>query len=609
MGPLLRNPPLSSSSATSQWNATIRRRLESGTPAEAVSAFATMLRGGARPDAFTLPLLNRAAASHSLAPGLLGAAHCFGIRAGFGGDVYFCNTLLAAYARRGAVPAARQVFGEMRARDVVSWTTLLSAHAGMEDDARELSQLVAAMRADGGCELGAVTLAVVLQACTDSRDAAGGRQMHCYAVKTGWAGDLLVVNSLLTHLSRTSGLGDAEALFEQSPRRDIVSWNIMISGYSWEGNVSKVVNLYERMRAEEVRPSGETLTAVVAAFAKHRFLHQGKRLHSFAVRSGLMDTIVVASFVDLYAKCGEFVSSVQLFEEFKGDSSCLWSAMMWAFIHHGIFLGAIHLFQRMMMDSFCFPNADLLRALVISYTEMEALRLGKATHGYIIRNNYAADSSSCALETSLVKLYARCGDIHLAERCFSRILQKDLVSWSSMIEAFTIHGHGKKALKLFNQMLEGGTEPNRVTFLSLLSACSHSGLVSEARELFDCMVKKFRFEPELGHYTCMVDVLGRSGNLEEALQVISNMKVKPDGRIWGALLASCRMHSNSKLASFAAQKLVELEPNNAGYHAVFSNVQAESGRWTEVEDIRSCIEVMNMEKSPAWSYISDVGVP
>ena len=148
-----------------------------------------------------------------------------------------------------------------------------------------------------------------------------------------------------------------------------------------------------------------------------------------------------------------------------------------------------------------------------------------------------------------------------------------------------------------------------MTFLSLLSACSHSGLVSEARELFDCMTKTFRLAPDLGHYTCMVDVLGRSGNLEEALQVIIDMNVKPDGRIWGALLTSCRMHSNSKLASFAAQKLVELEPDNVGYHVVFSNVHAGSGRWAKVEDIRSSMIGMNMEKSPAWSCVSDIGVP
>ena len=397
-------------------------------------------------------------------------------------------------------------------------------------------------------------------------------------------------------------------LFEQSPRRDLVSWNIIISEYSSEGNISKVTDMYERMRAEEVCPSCETLTSAVAAFAKHRFLSQGKKLHSFAVRSGLMDTVLVASFVDFYAKCGELMSSVQLFEQFKGGSSCLWSAMLWAFIHHGMFLDAIHLFERM-MNSFCFPSADVLRRIVICYTEIGAFKFGKAAHGYIIRNNYAAESKSCALETSIVRLYAKCGYILLAKRCFTKILHKDIVTWSSMIEAFTIHGHGKEALTLFNQMLEEGIEPNGVTFLSLLSACSHSGLVSEARELFDCMTKTFRLAPDLGHYTCMVDVLGRSGNLEEALQVIIDMNVKPDGRIWGALLASCRMHSNSKLAAFAAQKLVELEPDNVGYHVVFSNVHAGGGRWAEVEDIRSSMIGMNMEKSPAWSCVSDIGVP
>ncbi|KAG2565377.1 hypothetical protein PVAP13_7NG020434 [Panicum virgatum] len=510
-----------------------------------------MLQTGSRPDAFTLPLLNRAAAS---LPDFVGTAHCFGIRAGFGRNVYLCNTLLEAYTRQGLVAPVCQVFDEMRAQDVVSWTTLVSAYAGAWD-LLEVSELMTAMRTNGDCEPSAVTLSVVLRACMAMRDATGGRQVHCYALKSGWAGDFLVLNSMSTHLSQTSSLEDAAMLFEQSPRRDMIS-----------------------MRAEEVCPSCETLTSVVAAFAEHRFLLQGKKLHSFAVRSGLMDTVLVASFVDFYAKCGELMSSVHY----------LWSAMLWAFIHHGMFLDAIHLFERM-MNSFCFPSADVLRRIVICYTEIGAFKFGKAAHGYIIRNNYAAESKSCALETSIVRLYAKCGYILLAKRCFTKILHKDIVTWSSMIEAFTIHG--------------------LVTFLSLLSACSHSGLVSEARELFDCMTKTFRLAPDLGHYTCMVDVLGCSGNLEEALQVIIDMNVKPDGRIWGALLTSCRMHSNSKLAAFAAQKLVELEPDNVGYHVVFSNVHAGGGRWAEVEDIRSSMIGMNMEKSPAWSCVSHIGVP
>lgn len=242
------------------------------------------------------------------------------------------------------VAAARQVFDEMRTRDVVSWTTLLSAYVDTED-VREVSHLVTAMRTHGQCEPSAVTLSVVFRLCTALRDTASGEQLQCYSVKRGWTGDFLVLNSMLTHLSRTSSLGDAEMLFKQSPRRDMVSWNIIISEYSSEGNVSKVVSLYARMTEEEVCRSSETLTAVVAVFARHKFLPQSKKLHSFAIRSGLMDTILVASFVDLYAKCGELVSSIQLFEEFKGESRYLWSAMMWAFIYHGMFLDAIHLFE------------------------------------------------------------------------------------------------------------------------------------------------------------------------------------------------------------------------------------------------------------------------
>uniref|UniRef100_A0A0E0KNN8 Pentacotripeptide-repeat region of PRORP domain-containing protein n=1 Tax=Oryza punctata TaxID=4537 RepID=A0A0E0KNN8_ORYPU len=605
-GAALLSPP---SSTTDQWNAAIRDRLHAGLPAAAVSTFAAMLRAGARPDGYTLPLLNRAAASLPARRGeaeLFGAAHSFGVRAGFAANIYFCNTLVDAYARHGMVGRARKLFDEMPTRDVVSWTSLVSAHAGV-GDVREVSRLLSYMRMEG-CEPSAVTLAVVLRACTAKEDVVGGGQLHCYAVKSGLSDNLLVLNSILTHLCRMPALDDAVALFEQSPRRDAISWNIMISEYSSEGNISKVAEMYQRMRREEVCPSCQTITTIVAAFAKRKCLREGEKLHSFAFRSGLNDAILVASFVDFYAKCNRLASSVQLFEEFSETGSCIWSSMNWGFIYCGQFIEVIHLFGRM-LNSSSVPSVDMLQGLFISYRELGALRLGKATHGYMIRNNYDAQSENSALETSIIKLYASCGDLNLAQRCFDSIHQKDIVAWSSMIEAYAIHGYGVEALALFHRMLVEGVRPNGVTFLSLLSACSHSGLVSEAHELFDCMTRTFGITPELGHYTCMVDVLGRSGNLDDALQVISDMNVKPDGRIWGALLASCRTHSNSKLASYAAQKLMELEPGNVGYHVVFSNAQAGSNRWDEVESIRSSMVEMDLQKLPAWTCVSETVSP
>ncbi|KAG8083462.1 hypothetical protein GUJ93_ZPchr0015g6651 [Zizania palustris] len=589
------------------WNASIRDRLNSGHSAAAVSAFASMLRAGARPDAFTLPLLNRATASLPARHAeLVGAAHSFGVRVGFAANIYFCNTLVDAYARHRMVPCARKLFDEMPARDVVSWTSLISAHVGT-GDSREVYRLLSEMRLEG-CEPSAVTLAVVLRACTAKQDIAGGRQLHSYAVKGGLCDNPLVLNSILTHFIRITGLGDAPALFEQSRGRDEVSWNIVISEYSSKGNVSKVVDLFQRMGREEVCPNCQTLTAVIAAFAKCKCLSQGEKLHSFAIRSGLSDATLVAAFVDFYAKCGRLFSSVQLFEESRERGSCIWSAMTGGFIYHGRFIDVIHLIGRMLNSPFL-PHVDVMHGLVISYRELDALRLGRATHGYIIRNYCDAQSKNSALGTSIAKLYASCGTINLAERCFNSIYPKDIVAWSSMIEAYAIHGHGMEALTLFHRMLEEGASPNGVTFLSLLSACSHSGLVSEARELFDCMTGIFGITPELGHYTCLVDVLGRSGNLDEALQVIDEMNVEPDGRIWGVLLASCRTHSNSKLASFAAQKLMQLEPGNVGYHVVFSNAQAGGSRWDEVESIRSSMVEMDMQKLPAWTCLAETSSP
>ncbi|XP_006653244.2 pentatricopeptide repeat-containing protein DOT4, chloroplastic-like [Oryza brachyantha] len=569
----------SSPSPAGRWTAAIRDRLDSGLPAAAVSVFAAMLRAGTRPDGYTLPLLNRAAASLPARrgeAGLVGAAHSVGVRAGFAADIYFCNTLLDAYARRGMAARAGKVFDGMPARDVVSWTSLVSAHAGV-GDVREASRLFSGMRVDD-CAPSAVTLAVVLRACTAKEDIAGGRQLHCYAVKSGLSDDLLVINSILTHLCRMHALNDAVALFEQSPRRDAVSWNIMISEYSSEGNICKVTDMYHRMRTEEVCPSCQTLTTVVGTFSKYKCLPEGEKLHSLAIRSGLSDAILVASFVDFYAKCGRLDSSVQLFEEFSETGSCIWSAMNWGFIYCGQFTEVIHLFGRMLKSPFT-PSVDMLQGLIISYKELGALRLGKATHGYMIRNNYDAQSDNSALETSIVKLYASCGSINFAQRQFDSIDKKDIVAWSSMIEAYAIHGYAMEALALFHRMVDEGVRPNGVTFLNLLSACSHSGLVSEARKL------------------------------DGALQVISDMNVMPDGRIWGALLASCRTHSNSKLASYAAEKLMELEPGNVGYHVVFSNAQAGSDRWDEVESIRSSMVEMDLQKLPAWTCVAETGSP
>ncbi|XP_020275549.1 pentatricopeptide repeat-containing protein At4g30700-like [Asparagus officinalis] len=316
--------------------------------------------------------------------------------------------------------------------------------------------------------------------------------------------------------------------------------------------------------------------------------------------------VLEASLVDFYAKCADLVLSVSIFDEVRAKNKHVWGVLMRGFIQNGQFADAITLFWKM-QDFGYDPCADSLRGIIFACTELGYLRFGKGVHGYLIRKYFCSSFNMDTLETSILNMYAKCGSIVLARRCFDKMLHKDIIAWSSMVEGYAIHGLGSKALELFHQMQEEGVEPNSITFLSLLSACSHSGLITEGCDLFDSMSTNFGIQPELNHYTCIVDLLGRCGKLYEALEVINNMKCKPDARIWGALLSSCWVHSDDMLGSYAAQQLFKLEPGNMGYHVVLSNINVGEGKWEKAETIRKDVNIRNVKKKPGWSCIGVQG--
>ncbi|KAK0597710.1 hypothetical protein LWI29_027899 [Acer saccharum] len=278
---------------------------------------------------------------------------------------------------------------------------------------------------------------------------------------------------------------------------------------------------------------------------------------------------------------------------------------MSGFVQNGHFNEAIELFRQMEAAGLE-PDAVILRSLVDAYSNLGVLQWGKVIHGYVIRKFLYKDDNTL-LETSILNMYIRCGNISSARECFNRMLVRDIVTWTSMIEGYAIHGLGYEALNLFDQMVENGISPNSVTFLSLLSACSHSGLVNEGCEIFYSMKWRFGIEANLEHYTCMVDLLGRSGKLKEALIIIVKLVLYPDSRIWGALLAASRIYGDRKLGEYAAQRVMELEPDNAGYYTLLCNIQASAGQWIEVEEVRRAMNEKNLKTKPAWSCIQEKG--
>ncbi|WOL19753.1 hypothetical protein Cni_G28555 [Canna indica] len=591
--------------STYQWNSIVKAHVDSGRFETALSLFAAMRRSGAQPDHYTFPLVNRAISLNHNLVDFAEAVHCLATKLGFAGDVYFCNTMMEAYARNGGVSLARQLFDEMRVRDVVSWTSLFSAYVQMGDHHLETFEFFKQMRAEG-LEPSPVTLAVLLRACCIAEDMAGGFQLYGFSIKIGFGTHELVQNSVLTMLSKLACLEEVEQLFGGIQNRSATSWNILISAYSSTGDASRAAECYGKMKLE-LTPTHETLTLLISAFAKCEDLHQGRKVHCDAMKTGHIDAVLRAALVDFYAKCGELESAILLFEEAQVKDCAVWSIMMWGFIQNGESLQTVSLFQGMQNAGFK-PTKDVLRALVHAYSDLGALVLGRGVHGYLIRNTIEAYSDDALLETSILNMYAKCGSIVLARRCFDQIVQKDVVAWTSMIEAYAIHGLGLEALELFYQMQEEGIRPNKVTFLSLLSACSHSGLLSEGCELFNCMTNEFGINPDLSHYTCLVDLLGRSGKLLEALDVIENMSSVPDGRIWGALLASCRTHSDGVLGNYVAKKLFDLEPDNVGYRVILSNIFASDEMWEETEKSRKSGGKKELRKKPGWSSVQVKGV-
>ncbi|PSS15706.1 Pentatricopeptide repeat-containing protein [Actinidia chinensis var. chinensis] len=584
------------------WNAIIKAHVDLGIGDSAFSLYRQMRNLNIEHDGFTFPVLNRAVLllQNSVLYG--GFVHCLAIKMGFESDLYFCNTMIDVYVKSGCIGYACQVFVEMSQRDLVSWTSMISGYV-YEGNIIGAFRFFEEMRLE--LEPGPVTVVIMLQVCCSHGSVIEGRQLHGFVIKRGFLIEGSLQNSILKMYANTGRIDDAEDFFSEI-YRDVVSWNILISSYISIEDVMEVAKCFNKMQGE-VRPSIETLTLVISASANSRNLLQGENLHCFAIKSRLYDTILQTSLLHFYAKCGELKRSAQMFSEIPFKNSITWSAMMSGLTEGGYFEQAIELF-RQIRDSDLKPVAEMFNSLVVVYTHLGALKLGKGIHAYLIKNSFCnSEGDNAQLETAILNMYVRCGSISYAKTCFDRTIVRDLVAWTSMIEGCGAHGLGLEALQLFHQMVAEGVEPNGVTFLSLLSACSHSGLLMEGCGVFFSMKWRFGNEPDLNDYTCIVDLLGRSGKLKEALAIILKLVAFPDGRIWGALLAASRVHGNQKFAEYAAQRLLELEHDNAGYYTLISNVQALVERWDDVEEVRRRMKDDNLTKKPGWSCIEAKG--
>ncbi|GAA0149190.1 hypothetical protein LIER_08431 [Lithospermum erythrorhizon] len=582
------------------YRAMIRMHVEKGSPNNALKLFMDMLEfGNHTPDKYIFPFVIRACGMLSLRD--LGVCvHGLAMVSGFGFDRFVGNSLLAMYMRCGDKEWARRVFNAMREKSTVAWNTMISG--SFRNGSAKEALMVFREMVDGGVEMDCATILSVLPVCGYLQDLKVGIEVHSIVEEKGLGSKLAVWNSLVDMYVKCGQTNEAQKIFDEMDKKDVVAWTTMINGYLLKGDVSDAINLSRLMQLEGVRPNEVTLASLLAACANLPYLMLGKCMHGWALRQELdSDVNVETALVDMYAKCRRVQLALRVFSRTSKKKTVPWNAIVSGCVHNELGREAIILFKEMLFAGVK-PNDATLKSLLPAYAIEPDLQQVMSIHSFLIRSGFI---SKTEITTGILDVYAKCGGLDYAHRIFNQIpvKDKDIILWSVIIAGYGMHGNGEVAVSLFREMVQTGVDPNEITFTSVLHACSHSGSVDDGLSLFDVMQKRHPSCLRIDHYTCMVDLLGRAGRLEEAHELIRTMPFEPSHAVWGALLGSCVIHENVELGEVAAKWLFELEPGNTGNFVLMGKIYAALGRWRDVENIRHRIKKIGLIKTPAHSAI------
>lgn len=558
-----------------------------------------MRRMDTQVDNFTVPSVLKACGQCSMIS-LGKEIQGFVLKNGLDSDVFVRNALIQMYSQCGSMVLARLVFDQMFDRDAVSWSTMIRCYV-RNRILEEAFELINDMNFERVRPNGMALLSMV-NLYADIGDAKMGESMHSYVLRHSNDEKLGVpiTTALIDMYAKIGNLAYARRLFDGLAQKTIVTWTVMISGYIRCNKLEEGVRLFNQMREESVFPNEISVLSLIIECGFVGVLELGKCLHSFILRNGFVISLSLATaLVDMYGKCGDLRSARAIFDIRDEKDVMFWSAMISAYAQANCTSKACDLFVQM-REKGLKPNEVTMVSLFSLCADVGALDLGKWIHSYLNQQQIGID---VILKTALINMYAKCGDIDTARKLFVEATDRDICMWNAMMSGFALHGWGTEALELLEEMERLRIEPNNITFISVLHACSHAGLVAEGKMLFEKMIHVFGLIPKIEHYGCMVDLLGRAGQLDEAHKLIKSMPMQPNTLVWGALLAACKLHKNPDLGEMATKKLLELEPQNCGYSILMSNIYASVNRWDDVAGLRRAMKDGGMRKQPGLSSI------
>jgi pentatricopeptide repeat protein len=552
------------------WNSILRASVSNGYYEEGLKLYDKMRKLGVWADGFTLPLVIKACAVMG-GLNLCKNVHSHVLQMGFQNHLHVVNELVGMYGKLGRMEDARRLFDRMAVRSYISWNTMVSGYAFNYD-------------CDGAFEM--------------------FRKM------------------------------ELEGL-EPNP----VTWTSLLSSHARCGQNEETVELFGVMRMRGIGATAEVLAVVLSVCADMVAVGRGKVIHGYVIKGGFENYLFVKNaLIYMYGKCGDVKYAQNLFLEMETKNLVSWNALITSHAESGLCDEAFAIFSQLetsddcpmirpnviswsaVIDGFAskgqgeeslklFRQMQLAKVMATCVTissvlsicaELAALNLGREIHGHVVR---ALMDSNILVGNGLINMYTKCGSFEEAHLVFEKIDGRDLISWNSMISGYGLHGLGEKALKTFDQMIKCGFKPDNVTFVAVLSACSHAGLVSEGRRLFNEMTLEFRVEPQMEHYACMVDLLGRAGLLQEASDIVKNMPMEPNDCVLGALLNSCRMYKNTDVAEETASHIFNKSSETTGNYMLLSNIYAASGRWEDSARTRISAKTKGLKKIPGQSWI------
>ncbi|CAA0825163.1 Pentatricopeptide repeat-containing protein [Striga hermonthica] len=695
----LRPPPLpaAASTTTKSLNAAISRLSRQGSHRDALFTFAFMLKTPtAPPDASTYPSILKACASlglRRLGPSL----HQRVVSSGFSSDPYTSSSLINLYAKFNDAENARKVFDMMPQRNIVPWTAIIWCYSHAGDMASAFSMYNRMQRE--GIVPSSVT---ILNMLTGASDKVHVEILHTCVIKMGCGSEIVLMNCLLSVYAKCGHVENARELFESLGEKDIVSWNSLINAYSVEANLDEVLQLFCRMRAENVRPDVQTFGSLASAVARLGSFDVGRAVHGQIVVSGLeSDKHVATSLFGFYSRCREVNAALEIFEQAVDKDVIFCTAVISGLVQNDSADRALSFFKKMLDSRVC-PSAATMACVVAGCAQMGSIKLGTSVHCYILRQQFPADIplqnslisfySKCGLlgesftvfrmmerrdvvswnsiiagysqnghlkkalslfqemrywahqkpdsitfvsllqacasigayhqgkwihnfilrsnirpciktGSALIDMYAKCGDLNSARKCFDRLPHQDAVAWSTIIAGYGSHGRGEIALQMYSEYAKKGFKPNDVIFLAVLYACSHNGLVDKGVDFFESIVNDHKFEPKIEHLACMVDLLCRGRRVEEAYAFYRRMFSEPVVEVLGIMLDACRKTGQEELGRSIAGEISGLRPGDAGNYVQLAHSFASMEKWESVGETWMKMRALGLRKFPGWSFV------